>query len=400
MIVGLVSQSSKPFDCKTPVGSETVSKRIAELEKAISVAIAQKSLSVSKEVSAPQLPSASPSFSGAVNTVAKKVVQIFTEIATYPSAVKKVAQIATKSFAAYDLHHVGEIRDRKFTDALKGTVDVIGFYSLFKSVVSLLNFFSKKTLDKKEVLKTLKERTVVFHPVEGEIIAKEIFFTVMQAEDFNSTSEVRDVLRMKLLERKISSSDEIIDGVTIQQKSRRITQIFAGIFFTISDLLDNASTLHKWGITGLADIALNLGNKFQIFAIVVKVSVTTAIGSVASVALFISLGDSSYRIYKQITKIYQNNDPEKLDKAYKKLRMAIIDTISNAADLISTAAPLLFTINPPLVVAFAIIAKGTGLICILLKSESNIMIILALKNKVACFVTVFFFKNTNVEQKL
>lgn len=384
MVIGLLTSRTTSRQTQQDPPKQTKQK----VDSSLSSSIAQSSIN-------PTPPNPSSSLAGRVTIGFKATGKILKQVVENASAVKKVCQVAVKSFAAYDLHHGMEIRDRKFTDALKGVVDLIGLYSLAKGIASLLYLFSKATLDQKVLLSSLKDKIQTVTS-DSEEIAQSIFDEVMEAKDFNSRAEVKEALRAKLLERKISTADEIVDGITIRQKARPITLLATSILFTLADALESVATLGKWGILNLSEISAQIGNQFPAFSVVSDLGIAKFIGSFASAALFISLGRSAYRIFKQINKISQIEDPVKLEKAYKKLWNAVIDTLSNSVDFISAVSPLLFTINPPLLVAFALVAKGTGLICILLKSEETRLFIIDIKNHTVLFFDTIFNQKKQV----
>lgn len=324
----------------------------------------------------------SSSFLGSVNYVTTTVIKKIGEVATNPSAVKKVLQITTKSVAAFDLmtHEDGFQGGGSFggpaTEAMKGTIQVIGFYSIYKDLVFWINPFSKETLDRKALLQSFSTAMAnsagnsAAEVSQRAAVVQGVFDEVMRTDAFYSRDEVREALRNKLLDRHIEivKVDEIVQGITIKQKERPLALIVASIFFTIVDVLDNAVTLDKWGILSLSKIAAELG-KFPVLGFVMKVGIDTAIGIFASAALLVTFGNATYRAYKNAKKIYQNTDadPAKMEKAYKKFRAAIIDMVSNFTDLIATSVPLIFSRNPAVLIAFALISKGTGLVCILIK---------------------------------
>ena len=307
-----------------------------------------------------------------VNYGAKKVTQKAHQIATNPSAVKKTFQIAGKLFATVDLSYGNEVLKRPITEAMKGTIDSIEFYGSFKNIMFWINPFSKESLDQTILLDSLKSSLSASY--KEQKLAKGVFRNVMAEKDFNSKGEVLESIRVILENHGYTSpqAQQIAERVFIQQKSRPTLVVLSMVCFTVADLGSNLMTLKKWGILDLSKLAAQIGGQSRIFLFVFKLGAETVLGTVASVALIFAASDASYRIYVNTRKYYHAKANSILalgekEEAYKGLRNATLDLISSGIDLVSVAAPLLFTLNPPAVVALAIIAKGTGLICILVR---------------------------------
>lgn len=309
-----------------------------------------------------------------VNYATTATSQTISKVATNPSAVKKVFQVATKVFAAIDLYYIGKPQDRKVTDAMKGSIELIEFYGSFKDIMFWINPFSKETLDKDKLLESLK--VTMSAPIPPgktrntrEQLAQKIFTEVMKGEAFYSKDDVREALIAELEKNGVLHPDAeaIADRTIIKQKARPITLLFSMACFTSLDLAGNILTLKKWGLIDLSRIAAQIGSQSRVFAFVIDLGVDTVFGTVASAALIVTFSEASYRAVVQAIKIYQSADPNQKQAAYKELRTALLDMVSSGADLTLAVAPLLFTINPPVLIGLAIFAKGTGLICILLR---------------------------------
>lgn len=308
------------------------------------------------------------------NYAATKTSDTAKKVATNPRAWKKVLQIATKAFAAIDLFYHGATQGRPVTDAMKGSVELIEFYGTFKDIMFWINPFSKETLDQTALLDSLKETMAA--PLrdikarnQNELLALEVFDEVINAEEFYSKGEVREVLILKLEDRGYQHkfAEKIAEGVIIQQKKRPITLLFSMACFTIADVAGNILVLKKWGILDYAPLAALIGSQSRVFAFVLHLGADTVLGTVASAGLIVSLSEATYRAILQAIKKYQSTDPDAREQASKELRTALLDMLENGVDLVYTAAPLLFVISPPVMVALAIFAKGTGLIVILVR---------------------------------
>lgn len=309
-----------------------------------------------------------------VNYATTTTSQTVTKVATNPSAVKKVLQIATKVFAAMDYYHFGKTQDRKVTDAMKGSIELIEFYGAFRDVMFWINPFSKETMDEKALLESLT--STLCDPVLNDKVKKEnkqlattVFHEVMRENAYYSKDEVREAIIKKLENNHYThqAAVSIANKLIIQQKARPITLLFSMACFTTVDLLGTALTLKKWGIADLTVIAAQIGGQSRVFAFVMQFSVETVFGTIASAALIVTFSEATYRAVIQGIKIYQEANPKDKEQAWKELRLAILDMLASGTDLINAAAPLLFTLNPPAIIALAIVAKGTGLICIIVK---------------------------------
>lgn len=318
------------------------------------------------------------SISSKFNYGVTKTTKTIHKIAENPSASKKVLQVVSKVFAAYDLYFHGKPQDRKIIDAMKGSIEIIEFYGTFKDIMFWINPFSKGTLDEKVMEESLKSIlcTPILDPTvraSQEQRAARIFQEVMKEAAFYSKSEVREVLIVKLKAEQYDdlSAQLISKGVVIKQKGRPIALLFSMACFTVVDVAGNILTLQKWGLVDLAKLAAFCGQS-RVCLFVMNLGVETVFGTIVSAALIVSLGESSYRAIKHVIIIFQTKGDDDKNtaikaEAWQKLRVAIIDIVANSADLVYTLAPLIFVISPPVMVGLAIVAKGTGLICILIK---------------------------------
>jgi hypothetical protein len=297
------------------------------------------------------------------------------KIATNLSAIKKLLQVAIKGFAANDLYHHNALLDRPITQSMKQAVDWIGFYGTYKNLMFWINPPSNQTLDKEALIQSIASNSFLVTVDAGELDARKtwaegIVKSAMQASDFNSKGEVREAIirSLETVGGYNSAQAQMLAGYAkIQQKSRPLTLLFSTACFTVLDLTDNILVLKKWGLLDLSGIAAKIGSQSKIFYFVLNIGAEKFFGVVSSAALIVLVGDASYRAIINGLKHMQEADPKEKEEAYKKFREALIQLISGGADLINSAAPLLFTLNPPVVVALAIFAKGSGLICILIK---------------------------------
>ena len=320
------------------------------------------------------------SVSGSINYAETAVAHKIHKAATNPSLVKKIFQVGTKALALIDItyHGLEKPLARPVTDAMKGTVDLIDFYGSYKNIEFWRYRFSKETLDKEALSDSI--RSTLCAPIinskqhaQQEQRATKIVQEVLTTAEFYSKSEVRQALVQSLQKSgyKSKAAQEIADKIVIKQKSRPITLLFSMVCFTSVDLIGNVLTLQKWGLADLSKLgalASKIGSQSRVFMFVINLGVETAMGTVASAALIVTFSEATYRMIISAIKIYQNRvltDPKHKEEAYEQLRKALLDMLSSGVDLVSTAAPLLFALNPPVVLGLAIFAKGTGAIIII-----------------------------------
>lgn len=292
------------------------------------------------------------------------------EIVKNPSAVKKVLQLAGKIFAAFDLYFVGHVKPREITNVMKGTTQLIEFYGSYKNIMYWINPFSKDSLDQETLKKSLEEALCAYQkgsPAEKRSsgLVDTIFTEVLAKEAYYSYGEVLNVIQTSLIgqgyqENQIQS---ITSRVIIQQKSRPLIQLISSAIFTLTDLGDNLLTLKKWNVLDLSHIAASIGSKSRVFAFIAKRGVDTVLGVGSAAGLVLVVGETAYRTVKQGMNYYSSDDKTK--QAYQDLRKTLLDLLSSSLDLAATAAPLLMTLNPPVLVAMAIVSKATGLVCML-----------------------------------
>lgn len=315
------------------------------------------------------------SISRTVNYGMTSVDHTIKKIATTPSAVKKVLQIAGKTFAAFDLYHTGIIQKREITHVMKGTTDLIEFYGSYKNLMYWVNLFSKESIDQEVLQKSIDSSLSASHLNTNDIkkqkkLAKQIFIEVMAKETYHSKSEVLEAIKVSLTNHGYTpiKAKQVAERVIVKQKTDSPVKIFYMACFTVADLGSNILTLKKWNILDLSSLAATIGSQSRVFMFVAKVGADTVLGIVASAGLILVVGEASYRIIVNARKIYSTATPrDNTDQAYKELRSAFIDLVGGVTDLAATTAPLFFALNPPALIALALVSKGTGLVCFLIK---------------------------------
>ena len=313
------------------------------------------------------------SISDSVNYGMTNVDHVVKKIVSNPSAVKKVLQIATKTFAAFDLYSTGKIQDREITHLMKGTIDLIGFYTSYKHIMYWMNLFSKESIDQ-EALKQSIENSLCGVNKQSKIsasqkkLASKVFATVMVQEIYHSKTEVLNVIKLTLQKEGYSAekAEQVAKRILVSQKSRPRIELFYMACFTVADIGSSILTLQKWHLLTLSKVAANIGSQSRIFLFVIDLGADMVLGSVASAGLILVIGELSHRAILHGMEYYSVNGKEK-EVAYQKLSKDLMEILTNALDLAATASPLIFTLSPPTLVALALISKGTGLVYYLAK---------------------------------
>lgn len=293
------------------------------------------------------------------------------KIANNPSASKKVMQLVSKFFAAYDLYSIGTIQTRPICDAMKGSTRLIDFYGSYKNLMSWVNVFSKDSLDTEALQKSIETSLCAAYPKDGvqKKLAQAVFTEVMSREVYYSKGEVLDAFRNSLIKNNYSQTkaSQLAKCVIVKQKARPLVQLLSLTFFTIADLGDNLDSLKKWKILDLTHIAASIGSQSRIGVFIVNLGMDKILSVFTGVALTLSVGESTYQAISQGLKYYRTPNSAEKEAAYKAFRNAMLGVLSGGTDLVSTVAPMLATLNPATIVAMAIVSKGTGLICILIR---------------------------------
>lgn len=310
------------------------------------------------------------SVSSSVNYGTTKVAQKVHQTARDPSAGKKFLQIIINSFKAMDLYAGEGVQKRPITEVMKGTTDLIEFYGTFKNIMFWINPFSKESLDGKVLQSSIEKE--LFTPIspltseEKNRVIQQIYQDVLLTQEYYSKGEVREVIVASLVSHNYATAEQaqlIANRIIVKQKSRPVIQLLSTACFTIADMGSNIITLKDWNLLNLSNattVAAQIGTQSPVFLFVFNLGVKTALGTVASVGLFLNTGKASYLTIVSGMK-YCRGDA----LAYKELKSALFDLASSGTDLAATAVPLVFSINPLSAVGFALVAKTTGLICIL-----------------------------------
>jgi hypothetical protein len=315
------------------------------------------------------------SISRTVNYGMTSVDHAVKKIAGTPSAVKKVLQIAGKTFAAFDLYTTGETRKRDITQVMKGTTDLIEFYGSYKNLMYWVNLFSKESIDQQVLQESIDSSLSASHLDQTsekmqKKLARDIFDEVMAKEAYHSKGEVIDAIKASLISHGYNQkkAKQVAARVIVKQKVDSPVKLFYMACFTVADLGGNILTLKKWNILDLSKLAATIGSQSRVFMFVINLGADTVLGVIGSAGIAVALGEASYKAMIHASKLYSTATTMKeKDEAYKELRNAFIDIAGGVTDLVATAAPLFFALNPPTLIALALVSKGTGLVCFLIK---------------------------------
>lgn len=294
------------------------------------------------------------------------------EIITDPGGVKKVLQLATKIFKAIDLYYDTNLSDREFSHAMKGTLDLIGFYGSYKDLIYWMNLFSKKNLDQRALESSINSALCAPYKDNNaaqQELARRVFQKVMENETFHSKGDVLEAIEKSLIEEGYAKNQaKIIAGfVKVQQKKRSSVELVYTACFTVTNLGGNLLNLQKMQILDLTRFASTIGNQSPIFMFVVRIGSDMVLGTIATAGLVLVLGESANKVRIHGWEYYHADTEEKREEAYKELRKGLIHLAATSTDLAATALPLIFVMNPTTILAFALVSKGTGLICFLIK---------------------------------
>jgi hypothetical protein len=324
-----------------------------------------------------------------------------TKMTHTPSNVRKLLQLINNIFSAIDASYQGQAPERQVTKHLAGAAETLAFYGTYVNLRFWLNLvlFSKKNMDEKVLQTTLENSISQIDSLkdEKENLTKTIFTQVMAENAYYSQDEVRNVIKKATKEQldqlitnqrfehtsvdeaeetanQVARAEEIAElitkQVTIQRKACPLTERVSMACFTIASIGSNILTLQKWEVLSLAKLATSIGSQSRAFMFVFNLGGAVILGTFTIAGTLVNIGEASYRATRKSIKYYRlikavDKDPEKQQKVYLKIRKALTDILVGGIDLVSTIAPLAFTLNPLTLAGLAIFAKGTSVICVL-----------------------------------
>ena len=339
-----------------------------------------------------------------VNYSLVKIDHSVKKIAQDLGAVRKVLQFATSLFAAIDLAKTGEIQKHEITQVMKGAGDLIKLYGCYKNLMYWIRPFSKETLDQEALKQSIelifvdslnfsesqevqgnqksnaKAKVGTQNKKTGKPIkkmekanekAEELFKEIMK-ETFYSKGKVLKIIQDKLQTKKYGSYNkekaiEVSRLITIKQKERSPIELFYKACLTVADVGDNLLTLQKWKMLDVSALAASIGGQSRVFVFLKEVGVSKILGPIAIAGLVVSYGNTTVKIFILAKTYYSLSPGEDKKLIQKKLSAELISFISTTTDFAATIVPFVFIVNPPTVVALALISKGVGLVCFLAK---------------------------------
>lgn len=295
--------------------------------------------------------------------------QMIKKIVSNPFAVSTVLKLSRNIFAGFDLYYAGKVRQRGITDAMHGALQLAEFYTTYRNMMYWINLFSKDSIDKELLTKTLQSSMSVaekkgIRPAKDNALAENVLTEVYSREAYHSKDEVYQAISASLEKNGYTSANaqKIAKEVTIQQKQRSLVQLIYMTCFTVTDLADNFFTLKRWQMIELSDVAASIGCRSKACKYIFSLSVGQVLGSIASVGLIFAVGNSTYRTINERFKYSKAKDENEKKESYQELRNAVIDLVSGGIDLGTTAAPLFYAFNPPALLALDLISNGMGLV--------------------------------------
>jgi hypothetical protein len=297
----------------------------------------------------------------------------FKKVMTNPGSIKKACQLTYKSIALYNLVKetivcVGLVK------GLKGVVDVIDFYGTYKNIVFWINPFSKQSIDRESLKRTLTnsmlENNSSKSAQETSDFVDAVVKRVFEKPSYRNANEVRTELTLALIQSGIDAAAATNiasrENVSIKQQSRPVTSLIIGFCFTVGDLMDNIVTLKKYGILDYTiltgKIAASVGNNSRVFTFFYELGAGTIIGTLNSIGLLFVVGSVTYKLIVTIRVYMDEGDQERKAELWKEIKATGGKLLVTTIDFAVCVAPLVFSINPGALIAMAIVSKGVGLI--------------------------------------
>ena len=236
---------------------------------------------------------------GSVNYSMTSVDDYIKKIANSPTGVKKILQLTTKIFQAIDLYYKSNLSDREFSHAMKGTIDLIGFYGSYKDLVYWVNLFSKESLDHEALKASIDSSLCASHKNDSKQkkIAQRVFEEVMQNETFHSKGEILQAIEISLIKNGYTpeKAHQIVSHVTVQQKNRSSVELLYKACFTATNLGGNILNLQKMHVLDLSRLASTIGTQSPVFMFVIKLGTDKVLGPIGIAGLILVIGKTSHQ---------------------------------------------------------------------------------------------------------
>ncbi len=291
-------------------------------------------------------------------------------------AVKKALQVSSKIMEIYDWYKSKDYYEISIKN-LEGTIDLINFYITFRNIIYWIHPFSKESFDQQVFLGSIKNLldnlNLNINIDEKNKINQvdQIFNEVIRQEAYYSKGEVRHTLKNSLIIHGFTPqvAEEIVKQVIIKQKKEPLIKSLIMVCYTLKDLGNNLITLKKWELFDLAKDVGCIGRKSRLITFLIHLGFNKVLGTIDCVGLILVLGEAGHRFVTAYCNRYEADRREEKERNVKQLKTAFYEILTSSVDLIYTAVPLLVPLRNPTIIFLAIFAKGTGLVCLLLKNN-------------------------------
>lgn len=259
--------------------------------------------------------------------------------------------------------------------------DILCVRALFQYIRYMRHSFSKETVDQDKLKMSIQD--IVHKRLYRPGLAKEalgdsvientnmLFDKVMNESrsSFASMKQLNEIVR-NVIKHNFDATLEVKESdIVVCKKERPKLEILSYACYALSTTGYLLVSVHKWNIVNLAKIAQSMGQASPIFMFVVNAGADTLIGIVTSAGIILALAKSTHRIVIHAKEYLESGENEaKRQKTWEELKDDFVDIAVSTAGLLYTLAPLVFVVNPPLVIGLALLAKGTGLYATLRKS--------------------------------
>ncbi|MFI0434195.1 MAG: hypothetical protein ACH350_00520 [Parachlamydiaceae bacterium] len=291
-----------------------------------------------------------------------------------PSHIKKVLQIVGKTWDLFDEIYGRDPQKGEVRHVFKGSIEIIGFYGTYKNLMYWVNLFSKESMDGEALKESIVSSLCASHKnqqdkQEQEKLAESIFSAVMKEKTYHSKKEVLNVIEAELVKNGYDAEQakQIANRISVKQKARPPIELMYMACFTTVELASNILTLQKWHVVDLAKLAATIGSQSKIFLFVIDLGTGVVLGGIASAGLALTVAESSYQTIILGTRYFSLEKGDAKNVAYQELTDELFNLGGSTLDLVATAAPLFFALNPTTIIALAIVSKGVGIIRVLIK---------------------------------
>jgi hypothetical protein len=294
-----------------------------------------------------------------------------------PDIIKKILDLLSKVIEGAN-YASGKVYYPDLARSMKGGVEIINFFNLFKTAVYWINPLDEKNIDKAHLQKTLDQTLQNYlgflSEKDYQNLSNQLMKEVLQDSIYLNQKQMLRAFEKSLIAHGYKSNAQVIvRNLVIIQKSRPKLEVLSKVCFTVSNSLSTILVLKKWGVLDVGEllqlgkIAAELGKHSKVFFFIAQVGLKPIIGVVGCVGDSIVFVNSIHNLIKAQSAMTHAHTQEMQTKARLARTQAIWDIATAGLNLTSSALPLLLAVNPPIVIGLSIIAKGTGLVAVFLK---------------------------------